>query len=155
MLMMTGKRDGGFGSRVEWILSGALGGAIVTALSLGISDSLRGPAGEAGAMGPQGPAGIAGPAGPEGAAGAMGPAGPAGPAGEPGPGFVAPAGTVVLASTAGGCPAGFAPGGQVALSTSPDYALSGEQSATNLGMFTTATADHSSVNFFLCVGTGE
>ncbi len=77
--------------RAETGLYGALGGALVVAIALGIGDFLRGPAGDLGAVGaageigPQGPAGAVGPAGEPGAAGDVGPAGEAGPMGEPGP----------------------------------------------------------------------
>jgi hypothetical protein len=124
----------------------------------------QGAAGEPGPAGPQGPAGEpgpAGPAGPEGAAGPAGPAGPPGPqgpAGEqgpPGPGSVFPAGAMVLAADAAGCPEGWSAGGQVVLATSPEYVLGGGQTRSNMGIFTSATAGFDHVNFFLCVKDAE
>lgn len=91
-------------SRIESLLFGALGGAVVLALGLvtGVSTGApgpvggpgpEGPAGAQGEIGPRGEPGPAGPAGPEGKQGPAGPSGPGGPIGEPGPqGAVGPAG---------------------------------------------------------------
>jgi hypothetical protein len=138
-------------TRIESVIFGAVGGAALAALALA-TPAFRGPAGVAGPAGEAGVAGPAGPAGEAGAAGAAGPAGPEGPAGAQGPaGPGLAAGSIVLSATQGGCPEGWTAGGQVALATSPDYALSGEQAKSNLGLFTDATANYASVNFFLCV----
>jgi hypothetical protein len=56
----------------------------------------------------------------------------------------------VLVREAGACPAGWVAGGQVMMLTSPDYAVSGEQTLSNPGVNSTATIDWSNVNFFLC-----
>jgi Collagen triple helix repeat (20 copies) len=153
-------------SAVQSTIFGALGGALVLGVGLLAtgSDRLQGPVGAAGVegaagvAGPAGPVGDAGPAGPQGEAGAVGPAGAAGPAGGAGPagpqGVAGPgdigADAVLLVRVAGGCPTGWAAGGQVQMMTSPDYAVTGEQSATNPGITTSATAGWSNVNFFVC-----
>jgi len=148
-------------TRLETILYGLMGGAFVVVASLFATDIFRGPAGGAGPAGvvgpagPQGEAGAVGAAGAEGLAGEPGPAGPAGPAGEPGPpGVAGPgdlgAGAVILVREVGACPTGWVPRGEVQLMTSPDYAVSAEQTESNPGIMTSATAGWSNVNFFLC-----
>jgi Collagen triple helix repeat (20 copies) len=89
-------------TRIEAILFGILGGAIVLTLGLMMGNDQRqlagadgapGIAGPAGEAGPAGTVGPAGPAGADGATGPAGPAGPAGPQGEPGAdGLQGPAG---------------------------------------------------------------
>jgi hypothetical protein len=112
----------------------------------------QGESGPQGLQGAQGPAGPQGEPGPQGAAGAAGPAGPQGPAGAPGaPGEVLAPGTIVLSADPAACPSGFAAAGQVALTTSGDYAASGAQTRNPLIVITPDTAGYGSVNFFLCV----
>jgi Collagen triple helix repeat (20 copies) len=89
-------------TRIEAILFGILGGAIVLTLGLMMGNDQRnlagvdgapGIAGPAGEAGPAGTVGPVGPAGADGAAGPAGSAGPAGPQGEPGAdGLEGPAG---------------------------------------------------------------
>jgi hypothetical protein len=134
-------------------LYGVLGGAGVLAAALALApDQFRGPAGVAGAAGIAGPAGPEGAAGPQGAAGADGAAGIAGAPGEAGPAGAGDlgAGAVVLVREAAACPAGWTSGGQVMMLTSPDYAVTGEQTLSNPGVNSSATIDWSNVNFFLC-----
>ena len=143
-------------SGTESALYGLLGGAIMLSGALVLApDTFRGPAGATGAAGIAGPAGPEGAAGPQGAAGADGAAGVAGAPGAAGPQGPAGAGdlgagAVVLVREAGACPAGWGAGGQVMMLTSPDYAVSGEQTLSNPGVNSTATIDWSNVNFYLC-----
>ncbi|HMO71324.1 MAG TPA: hypothetical protein PKC84_06705 [Paracoccaceae bacterium] len=127
-------------STILSVAFGALGGAAVVAAAVLAGGVLRGPSGETGAPGP---AGVAGPAG---APGLAGPAGPQGPAGT---GDLGPE-AIVLARTAGGCPPGWSVGGRVSLNTSPEYELSPDQSRSNPGIMTSATAGFANVIFVLC-----
>ena len=137
-------------------LYGILGGALVSLGAIALAPgAFRGPAGAEGAAGVAGPAGSEGAtgaqgvAGADGAAGAAGAPGAAGPMGPAGAGDLG-AGAVVLVREAGACPSGWVAGGQVMMLTSPDYAVSGEQTPSNPDVNSTATIDWSNVNFFLC-----
>ena len=112
-------------SRIQAAVFGGLGGAVVLGLGLLVGGSSL--------RGDAGVAGSAGAAGPEDIG----------------------ANAVLLVREAAACPAGWVPGGQVRILTSPDYALSGEQTGSNPGVMTTSTMDWSNVNFFLCARSTE
>jgi Collagen triple helix repeat (20 copies) len=134
-------------------LYGILGGVVVSLGALALApDAFRGPTGAEGVAGVAGPAGPQGEAGLQGAAGADGVEGVAGAPGEAGPAGAGDLGAeaVVLVRGAGACPAGWVAGGQVMMLTSPDYAVSGEQTLSNPGVSSSATIDWSNVNFFVC-----
>lgn len=153
-------------SQITSAVFGAAGGAVVLALAVLLGgDLLRGGPGHAGAHGPAGEPGPAGAQGAPGADGAEGPQGLQGPEGPQGPqglkgepGTPGPAGAgdlgqeaVVLVRRAGGCPTGWLAGGEVVLTTSPDYVPGVAQERSEPAARTPATEGFSNVNFFLCL----
>lgn len=167
-------------SRMEAALFGGIGGVVVLAAAMLATDMLRGgpgpegavgpagatgpagaagpqgapgpvgPVGPLGAIGPAGPQGVAGPVGPQGGVGPQGEVGPAGPQGVAGAGDLGPEAVLLVRSTAG-CPEGWQPGGAVVINTSPDYATSPDQTRSNPGIMTSATAGFANVNYFVCL----